>query len=402
MMQTCATAAQEALSRLVSWLKKSSWESYDPYDYKAKPELAPLLANPRTALLLQAAGLGLPKLTRKILRVVPTGTASGYAYLLSGFSRLAAQAGDSGYHRMARKALDLLLATRIDQGGWGLPFDWQTPRGQRIPKNTTLSYTTYTGLAALLDYYDCTQDAPVLALAGEIALCTPEKLNAKELGEGTVLSYSIYDDYEVVNTNALLGSIFCRLGSLLGEHRLLSLGCRMLHFVTHEQNSDGSWNYFSKRFSAVPGIDNYHSAMTLRGVAESVSCIPASKQNALDAIKRGLDFYETAFLDARVFPALWPHKAYPKDIACIAEGILLYEALLRHGWSNVDQAQDRMCSLLLWGIENMQKRAGHFLYRKYPMLDIDLRSIRWGQGMMLLALSSALPHFRPFLTEFAS
>jgi hypothetical protein len=104
---------------------------------------------------------------------------------------------------------------------------------------------------------------------------------------------------------------------------------------------------------------------------------------------------ETEFLNEQVFLALRPGRSYPKDIAYIAEGALVYEALLRYGWGDRGRLKDRMCALLTWAIRNMQKRDGRFLCRKYPLFGVDLKSIRWGQGMMLVALASAMAHLIP-------
>jgi hypothetical protein len=116
-MTNCATMIRGALSRLLEWLKNSPWESYDPYDYKGKPQVAWVLKKPLPARFLNYAGLCFPRLTRRLLKVSPTGTASGYAYLLSGFSRLASVRDNDAHRKLAQKALALLLESRIPGGG---------------------------------------------------------------------------------------------------------------------------------------------------------------------------------------------------------------------------------------------------------------------------------------------
>lgn len=385
---------ERSVSQLVDWLQRSPWESYDPYDYKGKPEMASIVKRPTTSRMVHIMGLLFPRLMRRLLGVQPTGTASGYAYLVSGFSQLASMTEGEIHRDLAARALRRLLSCRIPGGGWGLPFDWQTSTLVRIPKHTTLSYSTYTGLRALLDYYHCLGEHSVLVLAGDIARSTLNHLNHLDHDNGAVLSYSIYDRYEVINTNALLGAVFCEAGALLAETELLALGQRMLAFVLGEQNSDGSWNYFSKRTSDSARIDNYHMAMTMRGVVESLDHLGAGEADQEKAIEDGLGYYETTFLCQSVFPALWPQKPYPKDIACVSEGALLYAALLRQGQMQ-DPLETKLLPLLAWGIRNMQKPDGHFLYRKYRVLEVDLKSVRWGQGMMLIALSSALAQLQP-------
>jgi hypothetical protein len=164
--------------------------------------------------------------------------------------------------------------------------------------------------------------------------------------------------------------------------------------------------------------------MTLHGVVKGIDFLNLDPTAAEAVIQRGRRFYEAAFLTSRNYANLWPGRAYPKDIACVAEGALVYEALLRRactspavavpcdsssplrlqgtGRDYVDDGDrqgllGKACSLLVWAIKNMQKPDGHFVYRRYPTFPVDLRSIRWGQGMMLNALAAVMSHLGPLV-----
>jgi len=377
-----------SLRKLYQWLSRTPWESFDPYDYGGSSLARSLLTIPNLALLLHRSLLLFPRSARILLGIRPMGTASGYAYLLSGFSLLGGTPNYPDAAINARRAYERLMSFRLPGGAWGLPFDWLSSGSVRIPKNVTLSYTAYTGLEALLHYYGLCGSDEIILQALDIARMTVRELKQIPTEHGAILTYSRQDEHEVINTNSLLGSMFCRLGVIANDEGLLSLGHDMLSFVRSEQNPDGSWNYFSRRRSRAPRIDNYHTAMTLRGILEGAICTKDAEAWS-PAIRKGMGFYARTFMDPLYRLSVWPGRSYPKDIACLAEGILLYETVMRYFPLSPGDADEQLRALYKWGIRLMQNTDGSFFYRKYPIFSVDLRSIRWGQGMMLMALATS-------------
>ncbi len=376
-----------SLARLLAWLNHSDWKSYDPFDYKGDPRLESFLKNKWLSRIVEASGLVFPIATRRLLGVKRRGTASGYAALVSGYSTLGQITGEPYFREKARKAFDLLMAELLPGDGWGLPFDWQTSPTMRIPANVPLLYTTFTGLEGMLDYYHLTRDRAVLDRAVEIARAIPKNLNMVEIGRGLAFSYSRYDDYEVLNTNSLCGATLCRIGAEAGAEDVLATGRRMVLFALEEQQEDGSWVYFARRSGKPQVPDNYHNSMTFRGLVEGSPYI-ADEPGLRRAIENGIRYYESTFLVDIPFRSDEP---YPKDIYAIYKGIMLYRALLRNDWITPQHAAEKISYLVDWSARHLQNPDGSYLFRMYKFFGrVNIKAIRWGPGIMLMALANAL------------
>jgi hypothetical protein len=330
-----------------------------------------------------------PHAVRRLLGVRPCLTASGCAYMASACARLAAYLPQDAVRRAAAANLQRMHTLRIPGGGWGLPFPWHTSPTQTIPAHTTLAYTTYTALQALED--DALASGRPARLA-EAAACWKQaaaQLNWIEYDGQALASYSRYDRYEVINTNALLGGLLARLGAATGDEELRVRARGMLHFACAEQRQDGSWPYFSARTGGRQPTDSYHTAMTLRGLALGRAAGGAECDTALE---RGLAFYAAHFVSPRGRPQLWIQRPWPIDVACVSEAVQMGAALAEAAASPRVAAQARGLArrTLNWAMRHCVTPDGCFAYRLYPGWCVRLDSVRWNHGMMLLAIADAL------------
>jgi len=199
---------------------------------------------------------------------------------------------------------------------------------------------------------------------------------------------------EVYNINALAGGICCEVGATVGDASVSDLGFRMLNWVADGQQTDGSWEYFSKGSGGgVSSIDHFHTAMTLHGLLDGLQVMEERKWQS--AVNLGLEFYLSRMFDKNGRPKYFHSKTFPIDIMSSAEGILLLSKVKQDQllWINSSLRQaalEKLDGLVLWSCSNLQTGKGDFYYRIYPLGKLSLGSIRWGQGAMLKALASYL------------
>lgn len=382
---------------------QDKWATYDPYDIKASKLYLGSFnqyhgIDKIIARSLHWAGLLLPIMTRKILAIERTVTASGVAYLLQGVCRLLVtnfqpRQNSQPLITIVDQALANLEELRTDSKGWGLPFPWGTSNSLIIPKNSSLLYTTYSVLDALMDYYDMSRAAKVRDFILESIDALLIELNHIQVPIGVALSYSKFDRYQTINTNALFAGLLCRIRNRMQLNDYDELVDSLVTFVCNSQDHSGRWNYFAPSYTTNSPTDNYHTAMTLQGlcnVAKNIDNRRKTRDMALIALRKGTRFYLENFIDKNGKPRLWINRRIPIDIACCAEGI---ELLFRHRETleelNMELEPKRM-RLLEWTIKNMMVAKGEFALRAYGPHKIRLGSLRWGQAMMLRSLASAI------------
>lgn len=378
--------------KTLSWITGlDDWRTFDPYDLKGRPLVMKLAASSvrlaRTAeRALYWASLLAPKAVRRLGGVKPTVTASGIAYALSGLSRLYScgfPAASEDLGLLCKDAFSELTALRNPMKGWGTPFPWYSSQGVTIPANVTLSYTTYTAVEALMDYFDTGLCDEALEVAVTALTAIADELNRSEVRGGTALSYSRFDEYQVINTNALLAGVMARVSRSARINHLSELAEDMIAFVVNSQLGSGKWPYFAEGGET----DNYHTAMTIQGLAQYV--VEADEESAAVAasIRSGVEFYVRRFITQEGMPVLNEDGKNTVDIAGCAECIELfwrYAPVLRRLELDVSTGT----AVLTWSVNNMLLPSGEWIYRSYGRIPVRLGSLRWGQAMMLRSLAS--------------
>lgn len=395
-------AARASLNRLLSWLEAAPDVSPDPFDFKAHPWFVRKLATrrkPSSRFALQAAYAAFalaPQFMRRLLKVQKKQTAGAVAWLSQAHAELFRLTSDD-IHRAAAlswlEQLKLLRAANTQEIAWGLPFDWQSL--VLLPAQCPLLYPTWQSIRGFYDFYHLTGDSTALDIC--VAACHGMGRTFNRLVDSSVhlcLSYSPHDRMEVYNINALAGGICCEVGATVGDASVSDLGFRMLNWVADGQQTDGSWEYFSKVNREGPSIiDHFHTAMTLHGLLDGLHVMEERKWQS--AVNLGLEFYLSRMFDKNGRPKYFHTKTFPIDIMSSAEGILLLSKVKQDQllWINSSLRQaalEKLDGLVLWSCSNLQTGKGDFYYRIYPVAKLSLGSIRWGQGAMLKALASYL------------
>ena len=103
-----------------------------------------------------------------------------------------------------------------------------------------------------------------------------------------------------------------------------------------------------------------------------------------DALVRGADFFVDSFFAADGFPKYYPHRRWPGDIQCAAQGI---ESLVLLSESIDARLLPMAARVAEWTTTNMQAPEGYFYYQRWPRVVNRTPMLHWGQATMLHALS---------------
>jgi len=393
--------ARDSMDKLLAWVGRSPQVTLDPLDLKGHPWFTHRLAS-RDRILSRwalraayAAEAFCPRVLRRLFRIQPLQTAGAAATMAQGFLGLY-RCRRSASHLLAAESwlyqLQRLRLSRYQDYVWGFPFPWQTE--VLIPAETPLLYTTWQAAQAFFDHYQLTGELQSLAIvrsALQAILTYFRKVADTE--EELALSYSPHDEMQVININAQAGGILCRFEREDPTGEWARDGSRLINWVTRMQREDGAWEYFTRDTRRQgSSVDHFHMAMTLSGIAEAVKNNPDSRW--LRCLEKGTNFYLFHLFAPNGRPRFTPSRDYPVDILSCAEGILflsrLMTSLSSHPRQMRETPRERLENLVSWTCENMQDHCGAFYDRLYPIVKLRLFSHRWGQGPMLMALSSYL------------
>ncbi len=380
----------DALQRAVNFAECQGTETYDPYDFKGSPLVMGLhqrgsLGKAALKAIYGAAFLA-PSMTRKALGVRKQASAGGVAHLAMAYCELHRSGNPTALDK-ARLLLDELEAMR--QGsGWGLPFAWQSGVAT-VPAHTPIGHTTMTVGNAFYEYHTIAEDDWSLAQAVTACAFLNGGLPQTETeGGGMALSYTPLDSSKCVNSNADAAALLARVGAKAGRATYLDSARKIAHFVAHAQNQDGSWNYMAGvQQGAGSIVDHYHTAMTISALLPLSLILfdDACHQSA----QSGLAFYLDHLFLANGAPRFATTMDSPIDIYGCAQGLM---TLLDCAVFPVFSPELRSLSghrahqLVRFMMNRMQDSDGSFVYRRYTIGTMRLKSLRWAQALAITGL----------------
>jgi len=390
-MSSMAREIEKSLIEVNAWIKRNGWLSYDPNDIKGHPLFLTLVGRKslfrRVILFLLYSLYAIAPVTlRRIFEIQPNITAGGMGFLASGYIELYKTTKNPENLDEAKRILDWLVNNRIDgyeDYCWGFPFDWQS--AILVPKHTPIAYTTAECAKAFIEYYKLKGDEWALNVAIGACESIIRIMKRKEQGDFAIsFSYTPLSNTEVINSNAVIASVFWDVGQIAVVDNIIELARKVAAFVIKEQLPNGSWCYFSHRYKDGPSvIDNYHNAIILQSLLKLLTSKVDRKTRDIykESFIRGLKFYLSNFFTREGMPKIQPNQLYPVNIASCAEAITLFselksiEVLLPASlYKKAQQVNER---LVTWTINNMQATSGAFITRKYPFKNLKLYSIRW-------------------------
>ena len=378
-----------SIQRFLSWLEKSGYESYDPYN----------LWSSRFGIFAKSRYL-----KNKVLGS-PLVAAVADAHLVLSFCNLYKATDKLQYLRTAQDIAEELLQQSLikNHSGhcWGYPFNWMTNQGL-WKSSTPLITTTPYCFEAFLSLFDCTSDTRYRDIAMSISRFAVNDLNETIINEhSTACSYSPVDTTMVVNANAYRAMVLCESWKRFGSSKALSLAKSNLNFIVEAQQEDGSW-WYALGNSSDKFIDNFHTCLVLKNLVKANRIIGSKELWAV--IERGYNYYLANLIDHTSNPKPFAHlkrvNLVSREIYDYAEGISLALLIQKffpsmYDTSGIKQKANSLLSALQhYLLSTYQEADGHFVTKQYfGCINNTTPYIRWAQAQLFYSLSSSLQEF---------
>jgi len=212
---------------------------------------------------------------------------------------------DKEYLEIAGESVRWLIANKLEgyHGAcWGLNMPWMTKTGYCSSLTPNITSTPYC-FEALMRYHDFTDDLS----AYDTALSSLGFLenDIKVLYEDNMqmaISYGpVMSDNIVINASSYAMMMYSVLGTLNPENRdkMFAKAKKLRAFILDNQNSDGSWWYYSK-IEKGNFIDCFHSCIVLKNLIKSQKNLGLNDHCHVDL---GLDYLIKNHLDRKLYLA---------------------------------------------------------------------------------------------------
>lgn len=371
----------DGLTKVEKWVEMHDYKSYEPFDGLSSV-LRPLTFNNIFAeRILQQLVRQSPYNLRPFLGVAPQESTKGRGYMAWGYLKRYQHTFDREYLRKADACLDWLLkncSPKYTKPSWGNHFDF-TSRAGRLPKlEPIIVWTSLIG-QTFLDAYEICADRKYLDTAVKICSWILD-LPRERTPRGTCLSYVMYAQSSIHNSNLLGAAILARTGKLLSDSKMITVAKEAMEYSCSRQLSNGAWYYGEG--PKTRWIDNFHTGYNL----DSLKCyIDMTGDRDYDLVlKRGFDFFKNTFFEQNGRPKYYHNRVYPVDIQCASQAI---DTLAYFSSFDKESAQLSM-RVAQWTINNMQDKKGHFYYRQLPIVKAKTPMLHWGQATMYKALAN--------------
>ena len=377
--------ARVSCDRLATWLEAHGYAGYDPFDGLSS-SLRPLARTRLARQVLQQGVRRFPRNLRPLLGIEPSRATKAAAYVARAQLKLSDLEPDSdSWLAAARAQLDWLIgAASPGYSGpcWGNHFDYQS-RVFWLPKGEpTVVWTALCG-HAFIDAWERLRDRRYLEVAEGVRQCILADLERRPAGDGVCISYIPSAFHDVHNANVLAAGFLARLhvhspspeGALVAREAVAyTAGC---------QREDGSWWYGEE--ADLHWVDNFHTGYVLDSLWWYM--VGSGDTQYVEAFRRGAWFFVDNFFLESGLPKYYPHRAWPIDIQCAAQGIETLVLLADVLDGSLLQLADAVAD---WTIEHMQDPDGHFYFQVWPWATNKTPMLHWGQATMLHALSCLL------------
>lgn len=368
--------------RLLAWLDSRDCSAYDPFD-GLNAIVRPLAPTPRARQVLLQSVRRFPLNMRPVLGIRTAKSTKGVAYIARarlGLSRLGGVFGEQ--MNLARRDLAWLKsAASPGYSGlcWGNHFDYQS-RVFWLPKGEpTVVWTALCG-HAFIDAWEQLKEREYLEAAESVRAFVMGDLERRPAGDGVCISYIPREYHAVHNANMLAAGFLSRLNLHSPSESALSLAREAVQYTVGCQLGDGSWWYGEE--PNLHWVDSFHTGYVLDSLWWHM--IGTGESTFADAFVRAARFFVARFFTADGLPKYYPHRAWPIDIQCAAQGIETLTSLSETLDPSLLEFSGRVAE---WTIRHMQDPDGHFYYQTLPWATNRTPMLHWGQATMLQALS---------------
>lgn len=408
MAEATSPARWELFDRILERTLELGLARYDPSDFNfAWPYRQLYQAGPRAARLariLKGPSLFAPVLWRRLLGVDPSVVPTVYSHL--GLALLDARRLRSVsdlYDRLIIEWGEAALRQRLPDREyycWGASYPYLCADMTVRFHEPCMHYTARIGYLfwrmAEEGFGQRWRDAAV-----SVAHAIVQYFNwSSAEGHALMVSYWATSHDEVINVGAEAAVLLAVVANEVPGARFGDLAHGVLRTMEVEQAGDGSWDYWTAADqSRNPGrqrtVDHHHTAMNLlalRRLMLSPNISSDARERASAALNRGFTYYRENLFTAEGRPLAEVGRSQVADIAGFCEGaILLSELGMDPVWPQVRDSRCPTAHTLLDAGTRLflDARTGDVASGWFLGRPNQLRSIRWGSGLLLEAIARA-------------
>ena len=374
-----------SVHQLSQWLLRNRYQAYDPFD-GLSGVLSALALTPYARQVLQQSVRRAPFNVRPLLGIKQSTSSKGAAYMARAELKLASVETEHRAHgEAARRHLDWLIGvSSADYSGfcWGNHFDYQS-RVFWLPKGEpTVVWTALCG-HAFVDAWERVRDRRYLDVAEGVRHFMLTDLERRPAGDGVCISYIPSGFHDVHNANMLAAGFLARLDVHSPSPEGARVAREAVAYTAGCQHADGSWWYGEA--DNLHWVDTFHTGYVLDSLWWYM--VGSGDSHYAEAFRKGAWFFVDNFFLESGLPKYYPHRAWPIDIQCAAQGIETLVLLADVLDGSLLQLADTVAD---WTIEHMQDPDGHFYFQVWPWATNKTPMLHWGQATMLHALSCLL------------
>jgi len=273
--------------------------------------------------------------------------------------------------------LEKLISKGFHGACWGYDFDWEA-RYAKIDAHQPTVVATGIISNALFRVYQVTANKRAGDLVVSAASFVQQDLQKSVDRENNLcFSYSPFDKQQVFNASMKGARVLSQAYSLTQNEKLKEDAGNTVKFVVNHQQENGSWVYSLSKSGN--WIDNYHTGYVLDCLHEYSTL--TNDNSFLVNLKKGFEFYRSAFFREDFAPKFYDQKLFPIDSTAAGQSLL---TLCRFG--EVEMAK----KVARWYINNMQDKKGYFYFRKYKLRTDKTSYMRWSNAWMFAGLAYLL------------
>ena len=376
----------DACLKSLRWAEERDYTGYSKFDALNSPLLKALFGKIRLArggvtYLLSRS----PIEVRPLLGVRKKQNPAGLALFASTYFNLYRLTGEATHLEKGKALLDALLL--LSQGHrysghcWGYDHDWEAGVFYLRAYEPNTVVTTFTA-QAFMDAYRLTKDKKFLDVAESSTKFLLDDLHVTLDENGLkAYSYTPFDRWTTINTNALLAGLLASVYAETKEQRLEEETRGIVNFLVDRQIPEGGWYHADPPKASHRGVDNYPIAFILASLLRVSDAF--GWDDVLWSHQKAIAFYKQHLFLPNGAPMFQTHQVFPHDIVACAQGIITFAqaAHLQPDWLvEAHRTGD-------WTLGKMLHPSGRFYFqidrywtRKYTLM-------RWCQAWMCFALS---------------
>jgi hypothetical protein len=375
---------------LLSWMEQERFYSHDWYDACTTPIgkwlTSKVYSGERPNKIARLVYLPFAAVTRFIPELVApvtkkTKAATTVALAATTYFLLYRHTNKKTYAKKGETCLKWLLTHRSKGYSgycWGLPFDWQLPKGILAPAGTPCSTIMIYMMDAFKEGYEVTGNERYKQAVLATKNFFLKDLNYDKVDENTVASsYTPLDRFHVINASSYVAASLYRIYELNQENSLRELADKLIGYVLKEQNSDGSWYYWGAQERMHKGIDSLHQCYIIENLHYCESL--AKNLKVKRAIDKAVSYFNETFLTNRNIVRKFPSNNAYFELIDQAEAITMFVLL-------GDEIKAASIAEATFDVFSMAKKP-YFYSAITPIRKIGVPYMRWGQAQMAYALT---------------